>query len=579
MIRKFTYLLLSILASALLLVACSGHSNDSRLVQADTLLSQHKDKEVLSLLSSIDKASFNKADNAYYCLLLTKAQYRNHVFVPGDSVIDIAVEYFRENNDSVRYTRALIAKGEMNDALGNQDIAVDCFHMAEDVAASTDYNNLGYAKLRLGFVYQNEYLGVKSIAMEKYREALPLFRKASNKYNEMLCLSHMGHLMRAIEDKGDSAVLCLNEAIKIAQELNEKGVASECKYSLAEYYSLMTNDYGKAKAIGIEAINSKDFELEHPRLHYCIAQIYAHEGQVDSAWHYVNTAPKMIESVDTMWYYKTLADIAKHSKQIELSQRYLNESNKISASMLIIGLNYKLLSVEKKYDTQKVELKNQALQAKFQNSLLIIALCVIIVLVLIVFVIRYRSRYRLKQSEFESMTADLNASLRSLEDLKNTLKEHEEKKQLSSRMDGEDNNAVNGMKSIIDDQIKMVHQLILWSYEYDEKKFAEKFQSIMSLSEDGNSSSYWRNIQTIANDLHNNILVKAQELASGKLNESEINFLALYSCGISRTVIMLCMKYKSLGTIYNKKIQIAKKLKVNNLDEFITGFTHIGEEQ
>ncbi len=68
------------------------------------------------------------------------------------------------------------------------------------------------------------------------------------------------------------------------------------------------------------------------------------------------------------------------------------------------------------------------------------------------------------------------------------------------------------------------------------------------------------------------MLDEAQRIAGGTLNDSEMNFLALYCYGFSRTVIMICMKYSSLGTVgtvSNKKIQIAKKLGVNNLDDFV----------
>ena len=65
------------------------------------------------------------------------------------------------------------------------------------------------------------------------------------------------------------------------------------------------------------------------------------------------------------------------------------------------------------------------------------------------------------------------------------------------------------------------------------------------------------------------MLVKAQEIAGGTLSEDEINYLALYYCGFSRTVIMICMKYKSLGNVSNKKVQIAHKLVITNLDDFV----------
>ena len=71
------------------------------------------------------------------------------------------------------------------------------------------------------------------------------------------------------------------------------------------------------------------------------------------------------------------------------------------------------------------------------------------------------------------------------------------------------------------------------------------------------------------------MLVKAQEIAGGTLREDEINYLALYCCGFSRTVIIICMKYKSLGTVTNKKVQIAHKLSITDLDDFVKPYQRI----
>ncbi|MBQ9822285.1 MAG: hypothetical protein IJM58_09200 [Muribaculaceae bacterium] len=123
--------------------------------------------------------------------------------------------------------------------------------------------------------------------------------------------------------------------------------------------------------------------------------------------------------------------------------------------------------------------------------------------------------------------------------------------------------------SILDGQIKVIHQLMQWAYELDGNAFTKIFNSIMTIQEKKNSSSYWSNLQSLVNDLYDNILVKAQEQAGGTLRDDELNFIALYCCGFSRTAIMVCMNYKHIVTISNKKVQIAKKLGINNLDKFV----------
>ena len=129
------------------------------------------------------------------------------------------------------------------------------------------------------------------------------------------------------------------------------------------------------------------------------------------------------------------------------------------------------------------------------------------------------------------------------------------------------------LKAIVDSQIQVVHQLLQWSYECNETTFAKRFNSLMTMhGPDEVGASYWDNQQSLANELYDNLLVKAQEAAGGTLRDDEINLIALQCHGFSRTVIMICMRYRNMRTVSNKKIQIAHKLNVNTLDEFLQPF-------
>ena len=91
----------------------------------------------------------------------------------------------------------------------------------------------------------------------------------------------------------------------------------------------------------------------------------------------------------------------------------------------------------------------------------------------------------------------------------------------------------------------------------------------MSMPESPRTATYWSNLQVLTNDLFNNILEDAIELARGKLKENDINLIALMCCGYSRTAIMICMKFNHIVTISNKKKKIAVKMGIPSLDEFI----------
>ena len=240
-------------------------------------------------------------------------------------------------------------------------------------------------------------------------------------------------------------------------------------------------------------------------------------------------------------------------------------AHSIADSLTINGLNHRLLEVEKKYDHQLAVLNRVESEARLKEALLLAALLALGLVTLAFLVWRYKNKLRMSQHEVEMLKADLDGSLASLEQMQSRLDTYEQSPQVDAGKKAQSDE----LRAIISQQIDAVHQLMTWSYQYDGDKFAAKFREMMTVPGLGDDSNYWSHLQTLVNELHDNVLVKAQDVAGGTLNESELNLLALYCCGFSRTVIMVAMGYKNIGTVYNKRLQIAKKLHVNDLDEFV----------
>ena len=563
MIKKLLHIVVA-LAAVLSLHSCGGGDYAHRLALADTLLAQGNSNGALKELKALPANGLNDDDKAYHALLMTEARLNSNRAIASDSIIGIAVDHYARSGNDSRHARALLLQGCVNEDIGNLDKAVECLHKAEDIAQKDNPSTCAQAKLRLGHIYQQQVVGANLIAVDKYREALPLFDQVNDKHSKLACLSQLGTIYRNIKGKGDSAVLYLNNAITLADSLGDQRQKFSNLFKLAEYYCEIAHNYPTAKSLALRALDAAQGIKTHPRAHYCLALCHLHMGHIDSARIVVDNSPERTTTADIMWYYNTMSEIEKASHNDALSRWYYDQANDMGDSILISSLNHRLLAVEKNYDTQKAELRSQTLQADLHRTLTGAAVIVIAALVIALFALRYRNRLKIKQNEYELLTADLDNSLHSLEEMQSTLHLYENKLTEAD----ESTRKVNEIRNIIDEQIKNLHQLILWSYEYDEKKFAAKFNSMMAVS-DGNSESFLKDIQSIANDLHDGILVKAQEAAGGTLRDDEINFLALYCCGFSRTVIMVCMKYKSLGTVYNKRVQIARKLNATNIDEFI----------
>ncbi len=556
--------------AALIALVMGGCHHDSatmsELARIDSMVYQQHEKEALPLLLQMKTDQLSKQERAYHTVLLSMAMYKNYVPCTSDSAINEAVSYYRNKGDDLKYLKALVAQGCVNEDMGQLEQAVESYHQAEQLPLATDSSMIAYAKLRLGVLYQEQVIGSGTIALEKYNEALPLYRALGDKHYELVCLTSIGGIYRNIEEKHDSAVICMKDAIALAQELGDQYHAFANRYLLSEYYLLREQNYVKSKKYALQAVAADPAIIDHPRAHYRLATSYLNLGRPDSAVYYLNRAPRATSARDSIVYLELMSDLEhQYRKNDAKSKDYMQMAHAIADSLTINGLNHRLLEVEKKYDHQLAVLKQMENESRLKEALLLAALLALGLLALTFLVWRYKNQLKMRQNEVEMLKADLNGSLASLEQMQARLDARELNDESQKAQSDE-------LRAIITQQIDAVHQLMAWSYQYDGEKFAAKFREMMTVPGMGDDSSYWSHLQVLVNELHDNVLVKAQEEAGGTLNESELNLLALYCCGFSRTVIMVCMDYKNIGTVYNKKMQIAKKLHVTDLDEFVARF-------
>ncbi len=550
-----------LLTAAVFSILLAGCDHDTATLQElsriDSMVYHQHEQEALPLLQQMNIEQFSKKERAYHAVLLSMALYKNYVPFTSDSAINEAVNYFKKSGDDLKYLKALVAQGCVLEDMGNLEQAVDSYHRAEKLPLSTDSSMIAYAKLRLGKLYQGQVIGSGTIALQKYKEALPLYQSLGDKHYEQVCLTSIGGIYRNIDDKHDSAVIYMKDAIELAQEENDEYNVFSNRYILSEYYLVREQDYQSSKKYALQAISADPAIIDHPRAHYRLASSYMFLGQPDSAVYYLKRAPVAKTAMDSIVYFELMSELEhRYWKNEGKSKDYIQLAHAIADSLTINGLNHRLLEVEKKYDVQLAELNQVKNESRLRGSMLLAALLALALLAAAFLVWRYRNQLKMRQHEVDMLKADLDGSLASLEQMHARLNDVE----TSPRNDE--------LKSAIANQIQTVHQLLEWSYQYDEKTFTRKFNEMMTLR-GAENKSYWKNLQLLVNDLYNNVLVAAQERSGGQLRDDELNYLALYCCGFSRTVIMVTMDYGNIGTVYNKRIQIAKKLGVNNLDDFI----------
>lgn len=573
---RFRNIIFPFAAAFFILLAACHHDTATmqELSRIDTMVYHQGEREALPILQKMDTKGFNHDEKAYYSLLLTMAQYKCYERFASDSVISEVVDLYRKSDDKAKYLKALVAKGCVLEDMGDLDKAVETYHQAEIIKPIPDTAITAYAKLRLGVLYQETIVGAKTSAIEKYKEALNLYQSLNDKHYQMLCLSTIGAIYRDYKDKErqDSSLFFIDSAAELAKELNDRYFQFETLFMKAEFYELEKFDYRKAKDLVVQSIKLGGNEIDHPRAHFCAAKSYIKLGLKDSALYYLNHAPAVRTSRDSIMYFMALSEIALYDKNTEKWVNNYKKATGIADSILMHSLSDRLRGVEKKYDHQMAVLNRMESEARLKEALLLAALLALSLLATCFMVWRYRNQLKMRQNEVEMLKADLNGSLASLEQVQRRLDTRGQNDEGKKRQSDE-------LRTIINKQIDAVHQLMEWSYQYDGDKFAAKFKEAMTLPGVDDDSNYWSNLQTLVNDLHDNVLVRAQEAAGGTLTESELNLLALYCCGFSFTVIMVTMGYKHIGTVYNKKNLIAKKLHVNDLNTFVKNGISTADEK
>jgi len=588
-------IIIAIVVLALALACCNRGSDTAtmrELSAIDSLLSKARQYAVAQhRLDSLHPDGMNQAERAYYSLLFTQSHYKNYIDDTTDAVINVAVDYYEHHGDREKYTRSLLYQGCVYQMMGDAEKAIASYKDAENAAEDGDLENKAFVKLRLATLYadNSNYADLK---IRKYKEALDLYNQLGDKHYQIVCLTDMGGYYRSLPDKRDSALYYINQAIQLSEAEHENWFLFQNLYQRAEMYCLLTKEYDKARVDILKAIAAGKDEIDHPRAHYVAAETYLNLGRPDSALYYLNHVPASgmmsNHTSDTVMYCRLMSEIAKANKDWDQYTTYYDRANEMADSILVTNVNKNYLAIEKKYDIQLEELKKVKSESRTRGAILLATLLALLALGVTFLAWRYRSRLKQKETEFELLRTDLDASLASLEQMRATISTREQELKAAqdelrgneTRM-GEELAALEAkqrkgdeMRSIVDNQIQVIRQLLELSYQPNETNFTRKFNEVMTLPVEGAipTDSYWNNLHSLTNELHSGVLDEAQRIAGGTLNESEMNFLALYCYGFSRTVIMICMKYSSLGTVSNKKIQIAKKLGVNNLDDFVNNY-------
>ena len=349
----------------ILLLACTACDRSTRhvtenLSQAEELIWTAPDSALHILESIPTSRHLIGKEQADYVLLLSLAQYRCYIPVSSDSLINLAIEYYKDKNDADKKGAAFYVKGcileeyckDIPNALLAYKEAETCIPDMDDKQyVARIYSSLGYVnKKSFHFEPAKEYY---QKAVQANIDGKDTVAYASN----LLNLSTLYYTLH----QADSANRCINTLIDIADSLNDLDLQVKIYNNIANR-KIFEKNYAEAEKYLIHAIRLSSPHFPN-KLSLGLANLYAYTGQkekADSLFTHLLSCPDLLvrsnSYLDLLNYF-----LASHPQE----HSYLNHYIALTDSIYKENRAEEVGKIQQKYDNEVLARTNDQLYFKW----------------------------------------------------------------------------------------------------------------------------------------------------------------------------------------------------------------------
>ncbi len=540
---KPNYLTTLIATLFIFLGACHNSNIVPQLQLADSLINKRPDSALYILKKlSIEKIS-NKSAKAMYALLLTEALDKNFKFHHNDSLILIAVDYYKNNKDNHLRTKAYYYLGRVYQANKEYVKATEAYLLALKTASPNQgpllqiYNNLA-----LCYESQEFYLQ----AIKTYKESFVAAEKMNDKLGILHATRGLGNIY-AIQDEEEKALSYYQKALSIAQSIKDSLWENAIFCDIARVY----DDQG----LYIEAKKHIDFALKYAPYDINLSPTYFWKGTIlynleetDSAIHYLSRASTKADIYTKASIYQTLYEINKEKKNYEQAILYNDTALICYDSIQNIIHHTEINNLIKKHSTEiyKEQIKKQSQQTK---AILIIG--TLITIFLFIYTIMYISnRNKKAHIHWQQLL------------MKNQTEKAALKEQIKALSHA---NEINEHKytDILNQRIKLWHQsLQICVRLFKTTASYRKIQTIETSKNKKDKEIAQEEISMIYQEINEAFIEAMQELLEQypNLTQDDLYYCILNYLQLSNNTIKICMKAGSQSALTQRKYRIKKQL-------------------
>ena len=542
------------------LSSCRRYAGDetavgSALAMADSL--RYDSPEAAdSIIRSLDADSLgSRANAALYSVLANEVNIYGDQVAVADSLVDIAVDYYRlrrwlSERNRYLYARAMIEKA---------NVSVDCkdykkaIEIISDVRQSVDgeyYDLIAKSDIVLARIssVKNES---PSERIKLLKDAVDNYRRAGLKYMQAETLSKLGAMYRIVYDM-DSAFYYLSEAGVMIDSLDKPELkAANLAYIAGSYF--LNKEYDKAISTAQRAISVADNFTDMSEPKYVVCKSYLSKNDLDSAMIMLNDVKfDTLVPKEKLMHLSIMFSIAKVKEDYKSALDYQDKMNVITYEIKNASQDESMLSIQRQYEKSVFE----STSLRQQRLILFMVLVVILLAVILCYQIKKSRRQAVENQLFvEELQTNIDV-MRATQALPHKISQ-QEVEQTVDNVEKFDSlyrsylcvcSKLDEISQYVADNgqnISMVKAMIA-DFSKD-KKVLDEFLELICIH---------------VNNKHDHLLDRLKCIHPS-LSEGDVQLMALIVSGYTTAMMVSCFGFSSRASIDTKKNRLKKKLGIN----------------
>ena len=388
----------------LCITACQKQSfMADKLLQAEALMNEHPDS-ALNLLKGIAQTELQTQEHrARYALLYSQALDKNYIDLTSDSLINIAVDYYKDRDDVRAKFLSYYYQGRIYTNANNLTQATLAYLEAEQLVDELgDGYAAGLLYKQIGLIYNSYYDFPKGL--QAHQQAIEHFTKANKPVHRIQAMLTLSNIHRNMHNENIGYEV-LRTAITESQKLNDQSLIKSCINNLIvvcidlERWEEATQWYQE-----YQKNNSRNYPTV--AFYGYIARLHAKNKNFKDAFMLLDETWKKTKSLqDSINLFHAESLVHQMNGSWEESYRSMAKSISHQNKVIRKSLQQPVLTTQNNYLNQELEFK--AYKLRIEKTLRIVSISLIsFIAVVTIFLIwnKLRKDYlsKLKKQEIEN---------------------------------------------------------------------------------------------------------------------------------------------------------------------------------